>query len=145
MIDAGCTVDGYASDYTRTFATGPLDDDLKQAYEVCRQAQQAALEGIRAGLTGVDADGIAREVVDESPFRGLVGHGLGHGLGLQTHEAPRLSTESADTLGPGNVVTVEPGIYLGGRGGIRIEDLVIIGEGEPEILTSFTKELVTVS
>jgi len=144
VIDAGCTIDGYASDYTRTFATGPLDDDLKQAYEVCLQAQQAALEGIRAGLTGVDADGIAREVVEESPFRGLFGHGLGHGLGLQTHEAPRLSTESADTLGPGNVVTVEPGIYLGGRGGIRIEDDVVVAEDGIENLTGFRKDLIEV-
>jgi Xaa-Pro aminopeptidase len=142
VIDAGCTIDGYASDYTRTFATGPLDDDLKEAYAVCLQAQEAALEGIHAGLTGVEADAIAREIVDRTRFQGLFGHGLGHGLGLQVHEGPRMSAESTDTLAPGNVVTVEPGIYVPGRGGIRIEDDVVVTEDGLENLTGFRKDLL---
>jgi Xaa-Pro aminopeptidase len=144
VIDSGCTIDGYSSDYTRTFATGPLDDDLKEAYAICLQAQEAALTAIRAGLTGVEADGIARAVVDGSRFAGLFGHGLGHGLGLQVHEAPRMSTESSDTLAAGNVVTVEPGIYLPGRGGIRIEDDVLVTEGGIENMTALRKDLVEV-
>ena len=144
VIDAGTTVDGYASDYTRTFATGPLDDEAKEAYETVLLAQQAALDGIRAGLTGVDADALARRVIDESPFAGTLGHGLGHGLGLDVHEAPRLSTESSDTLVPGNVVTIEPGIYLAGRFGIRIEDDVVVTEDGIENLTGFRKDLIEV-
>jgi Xaa-Pro aminopeptidase len=144
VIDAGTTIDGYASDYTRTFATGPLDDDAKEAYETVLLAQQAALDGIRAGITGVDADLLARRVIDESPFAGTLGHGLGHGLGLDVHEAPRLSTESNDTLVPGNVVTVEPGIYLEGRFGIRIEDDVVVTEDGLENFTGFRKDLIEV-
>jgi Xaa-Pro aminopeptidase len=144
VIDAGTTVDGYSSDYTRTFATGPLDDEAKSAYETVLFAQQAALDGIRPGLSGVDADALARRVIDDSPFAGALGHGLGHGLGLDIHEAPRLSTESSDTLVPGNVVTVEPGIYLEGRFGVRIEDDVVVTEDGIENLTGFRKDLIEV-
>jgi Xaa-Pro aminopeptidase len=144
VIDTGCEVDGYVSDYTRTFATGPLPDELKEAYTVCLEAQAAALDGIRAGLTGVDADRLARDVVDRTRFRGAFGHGLGHGLGLEVHEAPRMSEESGDTLSPGNVVTVEPGIYLEGVGGIRIEDDVVVTNGGIENLTKLRKDLIEV-
>jgi Xaa-Pro aminopeptidase len=145
VVDAGTTVDGYASDYTRTFATGPLDGEAQEAYETVLRAQQAALDGLHAGLSGVDADALARSVIDESAFSGKLGHGLGHGLGLDVHEAPRLSTESPDVLAPGNVVTVEPGIYLEGRFGIRIEDDVVVTQDGIENLTGFRKDLVTVS
>jgi Xaa-Pro aminopeptidase len=145
VIDAGTTIDGYASDYTRTFATGPLEDDAQEAYATVLAAQQAALDGIRAGLSGVDADALARDVIDGSAFNGKLGHGLGHGLGLDVHEAPRLSTESSDTLVAGNVVTVEPGIYVEGRFGIRIEDNVVVTEDGIENLTGLRKDLVTVS
>jgi Xaa-Pro aminopeptidase len=144
VIDAGCFVDGYASDYTRTFATGPLPDELRDAYGVVLQAQQAALDGIQAGLTGVEADALARRVVDGSRFAGLFGHGLGHGLGIEVHEAPRMSTESSDTLAAGNVVTVEPGIYIPERGGIRIEDDVLVTDGGIENLTQLRKDLIDV-
>jgi Xaa-Pro aminopeptidase len=144
VVDAGCRVDGYVSDYTRTFATGPLDGELKEAYEVVAAAQQAALDGIRAGLSGVDADALARGVVDDTRFAGTFGHGLGHGIGLLVHEAPRMSTESNDVLAAGNVVTVEPGIYLDGLGGIRIEDDVVVTDGGIENLTGFRKDLITV-
>ena len=145
VIDAGTTINGYASDYTRTFATGPLDGEAKEVYETVLRAQQTALDGIRAGLSGVDADALAREVIDDSPFAGAMGHGLGHGLGLDVHEDPRLSTESTDVLEPGNVVTVEPGIYLPGRLGVRIEDLVVVTEDGCEVVTHYTKDLVIVS
>jgi Xaa-Pro aminopeptidase len=144
VIDAGCTIDGYASDYTRTFATGPLDDEAKEAYQTVLLAQQRALDGIRAGLSGVDADALARSVIDESPFNGAMGHGLGHGLGLDVHESPRLSTESDDVLEPGNVVTVEPGVYLDGRFGVRIEDDVVVTADGIENLTGFRKDLIEV-
>ena len=144
VIDTGCTVDGYTSDYTRTFATGPLDDEVKSAYAVVLAAQQAGLETIRAGLAGVDADAAARGVVDATEFAGMFGHGLGHGLGLEVHEAPRMSTESTDTLATGNVVTVEPGIYLEGRAGIRIEDDVAVTDDGIDNFTGFRKDLITV-
>jgi Xaa-Pro aminopeptidase len=145
VIDAGAMVDGYMADCTRTFATGPLPDQLKSAYEATLRGQLAGLEGVRPEVTGVDADAAARNTIDGAGYGEKFGHGLGHGVGLEVHEAPRLSRESTDTLGAGNVVTVEPGIYLEGVGGIRIEDLVIVTESGPEILTTSTKDLVTVS
>jgi Xaa-Pro aminopeptidase len=145
VIDAGALVGGYCADCTRTFATGPLPDELKNAYTVCLKGQLAGLEAVQAGVTGVDADAAARNKIEAEGLGEQFGHGLGHGVGLEVHEAPRLSRESTDTLAAGNVVTVEPGVYLEGLGGVRIEDLVIVAEGEPEVLTSSTKDLVTVS
>ena len=144
VVDAGCTIGGYTSDYTRTFSTGPLDERLREAYEVVETAQDGALGGIRAGLTGVEADALARAIIDESDFRGTMGHGLGHGLGLDVHEDPRLSTESTDVLVPGNVVTVEPGVYVSGEFGIRIEDDVVVTENGIENLTHLRKDLIEV-
>jgi Xaa-Pro aminopeptidase len=145
VLDVGCRIGGYLSDCTRTFATGPLPDRLKEAYRVCLQAQLAGLEATRAGSTGSDADAVARRIIDEAGFGEEFGHGLGHGVGLQVHEAPTLRPESDSVLEPGNVVTVEPGIYLPGEGGIRIEDLVVVTDGEPEVLYDFTKDLIDVS
>jgi Xaa-Pro aminopeptidase len=144
VIDAGCIVDGYVSDYTRTFATGPLPEELRDAYGVCLDAQAAALDAIRSGVSGIDADRAARDVVDATPFAGRFGHGLGHGTGLEIHEAPRMSQESKDVLAPGNVVTVEPGIYLEGHGGIRIEDDVVVTDGGIDNLTNLRKGLIEV-
>ena len=144
IVDAGCVVDGYASDYTRTFTTGPVDGVIKEAYAVVLAAQEAGLEALRSGIAGVDADAAARSVIDQTSFAGTFGHGLGHGLGIEVHEAPRLSTESTDTLVSGNVVTVEPGIYLEGRAGIRIEDDVTVLDGGIRNFTTVRKDLVTV-
>ena len=145
VIDAGCYVDGYASDCTRTFATGELPDDLARAYETCLEAQCAGLTATRAGVAGADADAAARQVIAAAGWGENFGHGLGHGVGLLVHETPVLRSESEDVLEPGNVVTVEPGIYLPGRGGIRIEDLVVVTDDGNDVLTQYTKELVTVS
>ncbi|HEX3687219.1 MAG TPA: Xaa-Pro peptidase family protein, partial [Gaiellaceae bacterium] len=145
VVDAGAMVDGYNADCTRTFATGPLPDELKAAYEATLEGQLAGLAAVRAGVTGVDADEAARDKIEAAGFGGNFGHGLGHGVGLEVHEAPRLSRESTDTLAAGSVVTVEPGVYLEALGGIRIEDLVIVTDDEPEVLTSFDKDLITVS
>jgi Xaa-Pro aminopeptidase len=122
-----------------------VDGEHRDAYEVVLAAQQAALDGIHAGLTGVEADALAREVIEGSAFKGTFGHGLGHGLGLDVHESPRLSTESPDTLAPGNVVTVEPGVYLAGRFGVRIEDDVVVTQNGIENLTGLTKEWTEVA
>jgi Xaa-Pro aminopeptidase len=145
IVDAGSTLDGYYSDCTRTFATGPLPARLQEAYDLCLQAQLAGLDGVRPGVTGIAADAAARDRIAAEGLGDAFGHGLGHGVGLDIHEAPTLSQQSADTLAAGNVVSVEPGVYLPGLGGVRIEDLVVVGVGGPEILTPFTKDLVTVS
>jgi len=145
VIDSGAMVDGYNADCTRTFATGPLPDELKAAYAATLEGQLAGLDAVRAGATGVGADAAARDKIEAAGLGDKFGHGLGHGVGLEVHEAPRLSRESSDTLAPGNVVTVEPGVYLEGVGGIRIEDLMIVTGGEPEVLTPFGKDLITVS
>jgi Xaa-Pro aminopeptidase len=144
VVDAGCMVDGYCSDCTRTFATGPLPDELARAYEVCLAAQNEALGAVRAGERGEDVDAVARRRIDGEGFGEAFGHGLGHGVGLLVHEDPRLAPESTHVLAPRNVVTVEPGIYLSGLGGIRIEDLVVVGDEGPDVLTSFPKDLTTV-
>ena len=144
IVDTGCVVGGYASDYTRTFTTGFVEGPIKEAYALVLAAQQAGFDALRAGVRGIDADAAARRVVDGTAFAGMFGHGLGHGLGLEVHEAPRLSTESTDTLAAGNVVTVEPGIYLEGRAGIRIEDNVVVTDEGARNLTGFRKDLITV-
>jgi Xaa-Pro aminopeptidase len=144
IVDTGCVVGGYASDYTRTFTTGFVEGPIKEAYALVLAAQQAGFDALRAGVRGIDADAAARRVVDGTAFAGMFGHGLGHGLGLEVHAAPRLSTESTDTLAAGNVVTVEPGIYLEGRAGIRIEDNVVVTDDGVRNLTGFRKDLITV-
>jgi Xaa-Pro aminopeptidase len=144
VIDAGARIGGYNSDCTRTFAAGEIDDEARTIYDACLDAQRAALDAARAGKSGREVDAVARDRIAAAGFGEEFGHGLGHGVGILVHEAPTLRPESADTLEPGNVVTVEPGIYLAGRKGVRIEDLVVVTDGDPEVPTSFTKELVTV-
>lgn len=145
VVDAAAKLGDYCSDCTRTFATGDLPDELARSYEVCRQAQEAALGAVKPGLGGREVDAVARDLIAAEGLGDLFGHGLGHGVGLELPELPRLRPESEDTLAAGSVCTVEPGIYHPGVGGIRIEDLVIVGDDGPEVLTTFMKELVTVS
>jgi Xaa-Pro aminopeptidase len=146
VVDAGCIVDGYCSDCTRTFATGPLPDELKQAYAVCLEAQQAGLEATRAGAGCRAVDAASRVPVQEAGLGERYRHGLGHGVGLLVHEDPRLAdyVPETDVLETGNVVTIEPGIYLEGVGGVRIEDLVVVTEEGAEVLSSFPKDLIIV-
>ena len=143
-VDAGCRIDGYASDCTRTFATGDLPDDLARAYEVCLEAQLAGLEAFAPGAGGREVDAAARDVIAAAGWGDEFGHGLGHGIGLEVHEAPTVRAESTDTLEAGNVVSCEPGIYLPGLGGVRIEDMVLVTDDGRERLTQAPKELTTV-
>jgi Xaa-Pro aminopeptidase len=143
-IDMGCVVDGYCSDCTRTFATGELPGRLAEAYELCLQAQLEGLAAVRPGGHGRDIDAASRVAIEAAGLGEYYGHGLGHGVGLDIHEAPVLRPESEDTLVPGNVVSVEPGIYLPGIGGVRIEDLVLVTNDGAERLTRFGKELLVV-
>jgi Xaa-Pro aminopeptidase len=145
VVDAGAVLDGYCSDCTRTFATGELPDELQRAYDVCLEAQLKGLEAARPGVEAKQTDAAARDVITAAGLGEKFGHGLGHGVGIDVHEAPHVAPTSTDSLVAKNVLTIEPGIYLEGTGGIRIEDLVVITDGEPEVLTSFPKELVTVS
>ena len=144
-IDMGCVVDGYCSDCTRTFATGDLPEQLAEVYALVQQAQLDGLAAVRGGADGRDVDAASRVAIEAAGYGEHYGHGLGHGVGMEVHEAPVMRPESEDTLAPGNVVSVEPGIYLPGVGGCRIEDLVVVTENGCEILTHFTKELVTVA
>jgi Xaa-Pro aminopeptidase len=144
VIDWGASLDGYCSDCTRTVATGELGDQGREVYALVRAAQLAGVEAVRAGSAGRDIDGVARGVIERGGHGERFGHGLGHGVGMEVHEAPRLSQRSEDRLQVGNVVTVEPGIYLPGALGVRIEDLVVVTERGCEILTSVPKELRTV-
>lgn len=144
IVDFGVEIDGYCSDCTRTLASGELPEQLRTIYEVCLEAQQAALAGIKPGMSGAEADAIARGAITAAGYGEQFGHGLGHGVGLQVHEAPTLTRASSDVLEPGQVVTVEPGIYLPGLGGVRIEDLAVVTETGLESLTTFPKELVSV-
>jgi len=144
LIDAGAKVDAYCSDCTRTFAVGEISDSLREIYEVTRRGQQAGLDAVRAGATGRDADAAARAVIADGGYGENFGHGLGHGIGMLVHESPNLRPESTDTLVAGNAVTVEPGIYLSGVAGVRIEDLVVVTDDGCDVLTSFSKDLTTV-
>ena len=144
-IDAGCVLDGYCSDCTRTFAIGEVSDRLADLHALCLQAQLAGLAAVAPGVDGREADAASRLAIEAADLGWAYGHGLGHGVGLQIHEAPVLRPESTDVLAPGNVVSVEPGIYLPDDAGVRIEDLVLVTEDGCERLTQFTKELVTVS
>ena len=144
VFDMGAQLDGYCSDCTRTFAAGEVDDAAREIYELVREAQVAALEAVAAGAEGRAVDAVPRGLIDAAGHGERFGHGLGHGVGLEVHEAPRLSSRSEDTLMAGEVVTVEPGVYLPGRFGVRIEDLVVVTEGGHRNLSGLGKELTVV-
>jgi len=143
-IDWGAMLDGYASDCTRTFATGTLDPRDREVYELVLEAQQAALAAVRPGPLGKEVDVVAREIIGAAGHGEHFGHGLGHGVGLEVHEGPRLSRQGETALAPGHVVTVEPGVYIPGRIGVRIEDLVAVTEDGHEVLSSLPKDLQVV-
>lgn len=144
-IDAGCVLDGYCSDCTRTFAVGDVPERLRELHALCLEAQLAGLEAVGPGVHGRDADAASRAPIEAVNLGWAYGHGLGHGVGMQVHESPVLRPESTDVLEPGNVVSVEPGIYLPEEAaGVRIEDLVLVTEDGRERLTRFAKELLTV-
>ena len=142
VVDFGCVVDGYHSDMTRTFGVGRVDDELVKIYDITREAQRRALEGLRPGITGAELDGIAREYIEKQGYGPCFGHGLGHGFGLEIHEAPRAGQSSSDVLQAGMTVTIEPGVYLEGKGGVRIEDCVILTDAGYINLVSSAKELL---
>lgn len=144
VIDWGAQLDGYSSDCTRTFATGELDDHDRGIYELVLSAQLEALSAVLPGAAGKGVDSVARDIIAAAGHGEHFGHGLGHGVGAEVHEEPRLSQRSDSILAPGNVVTVEPGIYVPGVAGVRIEDLVVVTEDGHDVLTSLPKELTIV-
>ena len=141
VVDWGAQLDGYASDCTRTLATGELDPRDRAIYELVLRAQQAALAAVRPGPTGKEVDAVARAIIDDAGHAEHFGHGLGHGVGLEVHEGPRLSKQGTDVLAAGNIVTVEPGVYVPGAIGVRIEDLVAVTADGHEVLSGLPKEL----
>ena len=144
VVDWGAVLDGYASDCTRTFATGELDPRDRAIFDLVLLAQEQALAAVRPGPTGKEIDAVAREIIEQAGHGEHFGHGLGHGVGLEVHEAPRLSKQGKDAIAAGNVVTVEPGVYLPGAVGVRIEDLVVVTEDGHEVLSGLPKALRTV-
>ena len=144
IIDMGFVVDGYCSDMTRTVAIGQPSDEQREVYRTVLAAQQAAFAKIKPGVPCKDVDAAARELIDASPYAGLFGHGLGHSLGLEVHEPPAFNKTSEESLRPGMVISVEPGIYLPGKFGVRIEDLVAITRDSFENLTASPKELIII-
>ncbi|MEK3890762.1 M24 family metallopeptidase [Bacillus sp. FSL K6-3431] len=141
-MDYGALHKGYVSDITRTIAVGEPSEKLKEIYSVVLEAQLRGMDQIQPGMTGMEADAIARDYIAEKGYGEYFGHSLGHGIGLEVHEGPGLSTRSETKLEPGMVVTVEPGIYLPGIGGVRIEDDTVITETGNETLTHSTKDLI---
>lgn len=144
-LDIGARLDGYCSDCTRTWATGELPDDLAEAYALVQRAQAESLAAVRPGPTGREVDAVARDLIAAAGHGEHFGHGLGHGVGLEVHEAPRLARTADKSLVAGHVVTVEPGVYLPGRGGVRIEDLVVVTESGHDVLSGTGKDLQIVA
>lgn len=140
LMDYGAKVNWYASDMTRTVLQGKADSQFKKIYDIVLAAQQKAIDQITSGMTGQEADAIAREVIEKAGYGANFGHSLGHGVGLEVHEAPRLSPRSADILEDGMVFSIEPGIYLPGWGGIRIEDTCTLKNGKIELLSKSDKQ-----
>jgi len=142
LLDLGCRKAGYCSDLTRTYAYGTMPDAwFREIYEVTLTAQKAALNTLKAGIRCREVDAVARTIIHEAGYGDYFGHGLGHGVGIEVHEEPRLNAESQAVLEHGMVVTIEPGIYLPERGGVRIEDLVLVTKEGREVLSSAPKEL----
>jgi Xaa-Pro aminopeptidase len=143
-MDFGAVFQAYATDMTRTVCLGQPDSKQEAIYEIVREAQQQAAKALKPGMTAKEADGVAREIISRAGYGDQFGHGLGHGVGMETHELPVLSFRSEAVLEPGMVVTVEPGIYLPGWGGVRIEDMMLITETGAETMTHSARELLII-
>jgi Xaa-Pro aminopeptidase len=139
VIDFGCVLDGYCSDETVTVALGEVGDEERKVYEVVRAAQSAAIEALKPGASLREVDKIARDYITAAGYGPYFGHGLGHGVGMEIHEGPRVSTKSEAVAEPGMVLTIEPGIYLPGRFGVRVEDTLLVNESGCEKITAVDK------
>jgi Xaa-Pro aminopeptidase len=141
-IDLGVLYEGYCSDLTRTVVLGDVDPEFKEIYNVCLEANQQAIAALGPGKTGADVDAVARQIITDAGYGQFFGHGLGHGVGLEIHEDPRLNTRGTEyILEPGNIVTIEPGIYLPGKFGVRIEDYALVTEDGADVLSKVPKKL----
>ena len=143
-MDFGAAFDGYCSDMTRTVVLGKADDDMKKVYNTVLEAQEKALAVIKAGITGKEADAAARDHINACGFEGAFGHSLGHSLGMEIHEGPNFAWSYDKPIPAGVVMSVEPGIYLGGKYGVRIEDIVYVTDNGCENLTSSKKVLIEI-
>ena len=140
VIDMGARFNGYCSDLSRTLLVGQTDGTLREIYDIVLRAQIAAIEGVESGMDAVQADRLARSVIERAGYGDAFGHGLGHGVGLAVHESPTLGPGGSGSLADGMVFTIEPGIYLPGRGGVRIEDMVVMEQGRARVLTGAGKD-----
>ena len=141
LIDMGARISGYCSDFSRTLFLGEADKTLQEIYNIVFKAQTIAIEGVRSGMDASQADKLARSVIEQAGYGEAFGHSLGHGVGLATHELPTLGPSSSDSLADGMVFTIEPGIYLPNQGGVRIEDMVVLENGKPKVLTQARKDI----
>lgn len=142
--DFGCMVNGYHSDMTRTFAIGNIDEQFREIYEIVKTAQQMALDALKSGISGKTLDAVARDYITQKGYGPQFGHGLGHGFGLEIHESPYVRISSVDTLLSGMTITIEPGIYVEGKCGVRIEDCCVVTDDGCINLAGVTKELITI-
>jgi Xaa-Pro aminopeptidase len=143
LIDMGARINGYCSDFSRTIFLGEPNKDFRDIYDVVLKAQITAIERIKSNLDAAKADHFARSVIEQAGYGDCFGHGLGHGVGLAVHESPTINPSSLDSLTDGMVFTIEPGIYLAGQGGVRIEDLVVLENGKIKVLTQGNKNLLS--
>jgi Xaa-Pro aminopeptidase len=141
-LDFGARVDGYHADMTRTIAFGSPASELRKIHDIVREAQQAGIDAVTAEVTGTEVDGVSRGVIEAAGYGDHFVHSLGHGVGLEVHEGPTLGRNQDDPLPAGSVVTVEPGIYVPGLGGVRIEDMVEVGDDGCAVVGTSTRELI---
>lgn len=144
-LDFGAIYDGYHSDTTRTIAVGNVSPEMRYVYDTVLRAQLAGVAGVKAGMATSDADALCRDIITEAGYGDAFGHGTGHGVGVEIHEAPTVSPRSTEILQPGNVITIEPGIYLPGKFGVRIEDMLYVTEDGAENLVTLPKELIVLA
>lgn len=135
LLDIGAKINGYCSDFSRTLFLGKADKTFQEIYNIVSKAQATAIEGIKSGMEASQVDHLARSIIERAGYGDAFGHGLGHGIGLATHESPAINPNSSDSLFDGMIFTVEPGIYLAGKGGVRIEDMVVLENGKAKVLT----------